>query len=124
MSEKLKTENAELKWEIKYLRDTVRKCKAERDAFQCQNTQLRRELVKLRAELVEVAEDDFCAMACKHDVPSGDPLSGWWDTMSLSHVQDLGELLVREGVFERHPTKGSGRRQFYRRKENRCLNDQ
>jgi len=44
-------------------------------------------------------------------------LAGWWDTCALSTARDLGNRLVQLGTWERHPD-GSGRRQFYRPREN------
>lgn len=40
---------------------------------------------------------------------------GWYDTMSLSTLRDLGEYLVDAGTWERREG-GVGRRQFYRQK--------
>ena len=38
---------------------------------------------------------------------------GWWDSMALSVIQDIGDTLVEAGLWERHP-EGIGRRWFYR----------
>lgn len=39
--------------------------------------------------------------------------AGWWDTMALSHVRELGDRLVELKLWEKHPS-GYGRRWFYR----------
>jgi hypothetical protein len=70
-----------------------------------------KEITRLRDELLEYVEDAFQQLA--HRCPEGDPMFGWWDSMSMSTTRALGDKLVELGAWERDPD-GVGRRWFYR----------
>jgi hypothetical protein len=62
------------------------------------------------ARLRELLLDAFFQLAA--EVRDGS-MAGWWDSLALSTVRDVGDELVAAGLLERHPD-GAGRRWFYR----------
>jgi hypothetical protein len=74
------------------------------------------EIERLREELGAQLETAMASEAyCHRD---GD-YAGWWDTQALRSVMEIGDKLVELGLWERHPTAGHGRRQFYRPRPDR-----
>ena len=60
-------------------------------------------------EADELIESAFLQLAhCCED--------GWYDTMAISTIRDLGDYLVEKGTWERRED-GFGRRWFYRPKK-------
>lgn len=61
-------------------------------------------------ELAEYVEEAFQQIAfCEKG-----EMAGWWDSMADSTACSLGDRLVKLGTWEKHPTMGTGRRQWYR----------
>jgi hypothetical protein len=77
---------------------------------------LRARVVALEAEVLEAKIEAFTETSIQISTPNtrDDDLSGWYDSAASSGCVKLGEWLVEHAGWERHPTKGYGRRQFYR----------
>ena len=79
-----------------------------------ENETLRKENAELREHLTEAAWsifDEHMAPSNRDDAPASD---GWLVTNARSDALYYGDMLVRLGHVEKHPTAGVGRVQYYR----------
>lgn len=77
-----------------------------------QLAQRTRERDELKRQLLDEQQDHFFDRAWQ---VRDREKAGWWDSMGLSSLCSLGDVLVEAGRLERHPD-GYGRRWFYRLK--------